>query len=310
MSTFAGHCGFDRGDMNPLRAVYSALARIVARVRAVPGVAGTLRVLSLMSEKNLSLIAAGVAFWAVLSVFPGLAALIALWGVVGDPMLALAQLDSFSAVLPADVYRLLATQLRALASTDGLTLGWASALSVLLALWSARTGVAALIQGLNALHGVPDRTGPLHALWALVLTFCLTGVVLVAMACIVVVPVVLEFFPLGPLAGLAVGVARWGVGVSVLLVGFSLIYRLGPRRMAQRPSFFSPGTVFAAAAWVSVSVGFSIYLQNFGTYNEVYGSIGAVMAMLMWLFFSAFAVLLGAAVDVARLTAGSAKTTP
>ncbi|MEL7093122.1 MAG: YihY/virulence factor BrkB family protein [Pseudomonadota bacterium] len=296
--------------MNPLRAIYSVLARMAAWMLAVPGVVAAVRVLKLTLEKNLSLIAAGVAFWAVLSVFPGLAALIALWGVVGDPMLALAQLDSFSAVLPADVYRLIAAQLCALAEADGLTLGWASVLSVLLALWSARTGVAALIQGLNALHGVPNRTGPLHALWALVLTFCLTGVLLVAMACIVVVPVVLEFVPLGPLAGLAVGVARWGVGVSVLLVGFSLIYRFGPRRMAQRPSFFSPGTVFAAAAWVGVSVGFSVYLQNFGTYNEVYGSIGAVMAMLMWLFFSAFAVLLGAAVDVARITEAPARTTP
>lgn len=296
--------------MTFLRGIYAGLSGIGAWLLAVPAVAATVRVLKLTSDKNLSLIAAGVAFWAVLSVFPGLAALIALWGVVGDPMLALAQLDDFSAVLPADVYRLIAEQLRALAETDGLTLGWASVLSVLLALWSARTGVAALIQGLNALHGVPNRTGPLHALWALLLTFCLTAVMLVAMACIVVVPVVLAYFPLGPMAGFVVGVARWGVGVSVLLVGFSLIYRLGPRRIAQRPPFFSPGSVFAAAAWVTVSIGFSVYLQNFGTYNEVYGSIGAVMAMLMWLFFSAFAVLLGAAVDVARLKATPARTRP
>lgn len=286
------------------------LRPIAARVAAVPAIAALLRVYDLISQKQLGLIAAGVAFWAVLSVFPGLAALIALWGVVGDPVLALTQLESFRAVLPGDVYTLMAGQLQALAATDGLTLGWASGLSFGFALWSARAGVSALIQGLNALHGVPNRTGPLHALWALLLTLCLIGVVLVAMGCIVVLPVVLAFVPLGPAAGLGIGLARWGVGLAVLLVGFSLIYRLGPTAGAQVPGIFSRGTLFAVGAWVAASAGFSAYLQNFGTYNEVYGSIGAVMAMLMWLFFSAFVVLLGAAVDVARLTAQPATATP
>ena len=256
------------------------------------------RLWQLIDDKNLGLISAGVAFWAILSVFPGLAATIALWGVVGDPELALQQLAAFQAVLPGDVYTLISGQLEALSMADGLTLGWASVLSFVLALWSARAGVAALIQGLNAIHGVPNRSGVAHAARALFLTLSLIGVVLVAMACIVVMPVVLAFFPLGPWAGAGVTVLRWGIGLAVLLVGFSLIYRVGPNlRNRTLPRFVTAGTVFATGGWVAASVGFSIYLQNFGTYNEVYGSIGAVMAMLMWLFLSAFMVLLGAALD-------------
>lgn len=251
----------------------------------------------IIDEKNLGLISAGVAFYAILSVFPGLAATIALWGLVGDPGFALTQLQEFQALIPGDVYRLLAGQLARLSTADGLTLGWASVLSFGLALWSARAGVAALIRGLNAIYGAPNRSGIAHYLRALLLTFSLMGVVLVAMACIVILPVILTFVPLGAWAVFGVEVLRWVVGIGVLLAGFALIYRLGPNLGQARPRLISPGVVFAAAGWVGASIGFSIYLQNFGTYNEVYGSIGAVIAMLMWLFISAYLVLLGAALN-------------
>ncbi|MEL6452095.1 MAG: YihY/virulence factor BrkB family protein [Pseudomonadota bacterium] len=245
----------------------------------------------------MGLIAAGVAFYAILAVFPGIAATIALWGIVGDPALALEQMQEFQALIPADVYRLLAAQLVKLATTDGLTLGWASLLSFGFALWSARAGVAALIQGLNAIYDAPNRGGIAHYIRAFLLTFSLIGVVLVAMACIVVVPVIMAFLPLGPWANFGVEVIRWIVGIGVLLVGFAVIYRLGPNLAGQRPRLISPGAVFGAGGWVAASVGFSIYLQNFGTYNEVYGSLGAVIVMLMWLFISAYLVLLGGALN-------------
>jgi membrane protein len=255
------------------------------------------RVVRLIDEKNLGLISAGVAFYAILAVFPGLAATIALWGLVGEPGLALTQLEEFQALIPGDVYRLLAGQLAMLSTTDGLTLGWASVVSFGLALWSARAGVAALIRGLNAIYDAPNRGGFAHYVRAFLLTLSLIGVVLVAMGCIVVLPLILAFVPLGRWAVFGVELLRWGVGIVVLLAGFALIYRLGPNLGAARPRLISPGVVFAAIGWVGASVGFSIYLQNFGTYNEVYGSIGAVIAMLMWLFISAYLVLLGAALN-------------
>lgn len=261
----------------------------------------------LVDEKNLGLIAAGVAFYAILAIFPGLAATIALWGIVGDPGLALTQLEEFQAVIPVDVYRLLAGQLVKLATTDGLTLGWASVLSFGFALWSSRAGVAALMRGLNAIYDAPNRTGVSHYLRALMLTGSLIGVVLVAMACIVVLPIILAFVPLGPWAGFGVEVVRWFVGIGVLLLGFAIIYRLGPNLREQRPRLISPGAFFATVGWVVASVGFSIYLRNFGTYNEVYGSIGAVIVMLMWLFISAYLVLLGGTLNAELARARAAK---
>lgn len=264
-------------------------------------------VVRLNDEKHLGLIAAGVAFYAILAVFPGIAATIALWGIVGDPALALQQMEEFQAIIPADVYALLAGQLVKLATTDGLTLGWASLLSFGFALWSARAGVAALMQGLNAIYDAPNRSGLAHYIRAFLLTLSLIGVVLTAMACIVVVPVVLAFLPLGPWANMGIEILRWAVGIAVLLAGFALIYRLGPNLSGQRPKLISPGTAFAVIGWVAASTGFSVYLQNFGNYNEIYGSIGAVIVMLMWLFISAYLVLLGGALNAELARARRAK---
>ncbi|MEX0312368.1 MAG: YihY/virulence factor BrkB family protein [Tateyamaria sp.] len=264
-------------------------------------------VVRLNDEKHLGLIAAGVAFYAILAVFPGIAATIALWGIVGDPALALEQIQEFQALIPADVYRLLAGQLVKLATTDGLTLGWASLLSFAFALWSARAGAAALMQGLNAIYDAPNRSGLAHYLRAILLTLSLIGVVLTAMACIVVVPIVVAFLPLGPWANLGIELVRWTVGVGVLTIGFAVIYRLGPNLQGARPRLISPGAVFAVVCWVAASTGFSVYLQNFGNYNEVYGSIGAVIVMLMWLFISAYLVLLGGALNAELARARRAK---
>lgn len=254
-------------------------------------------VLRLMDEKNLSLIAAGVAFYGILAVFPALASIIAIWGVVGDPGAVATELAEFRAVLPRDVYMLIDSQLKALAQADGLTLGWASIVSLGLAIWSVRAGVAALMRGLNAIYDVPNRQGLSHYLHALLLTVSLIGVAIVAIGSVVLVPIVLAFVPLGAAAGTVLELTRWGVALSVLMAGFSVIYRLGPNRDDHPLRWVTPGAVFATLCWAAASAGFSLYLSNFGAYNEVYGSIGAVIAMLMWLFISAWLVLLGGALN-------------
>ena len=256
----------------------------------------TRHVMRLVGEKHFGLIAAGVAFYGILSVFPGLAALIALWGVIGDPGLLLEQLPEIDVLLPEEVEGLIARQLGTLTAASGTTLGWASALSTALAIWSARAGTAALMQGLNAIYGFRARGSVMHYLRALALTGALLGVGLTALICVVVVPVVLAVFPLGGWGQIALELARWLLVTGVLLAGFALIYRLGPNANGGRLRVW-PGAVFATVFWSAASAGFSIYLANFGAYNEVYGSIGAVIAMLMWLFISAWLVLLGGALN-------------
>ncbi|MGJ8546292.1 MAG: YihY/virulence factor BrkB family protein [Sulfitobacter sp.] len=250
-----------------------------------------------VGETNLSLIAAGVAFFSMLSLFPALAALIGVMGMISDPVLVVAQLEDVRGLLPTDVYEIINDQVVALVTAPRETLGWASFVSIGFALWSARAGVGAMMQGLNAAYMKRNRATAYHYLRAIMLTVSLIGVGIVALMSVVVVPVVLSIFPLGPWATWFVDVTRWSVAVLVLLGGIGLLYRYGPNRRGSRPGLLTPGAVLAVIFWAVLSIGFSYYVANFGTYNKVYGSIGAVMAMLVWLWISSFLVLFGAALN-------------
>lgn len=243
------------------------------------------------------LIAAGIAFFGILAIFPALAAIIALWGLVGDPQAILPVMERYQALLPADVYKILYDQITTLAATDQGTLGWTTSISILLALWSARAGVAALMQGMNAVYEERNRRGIKQYLMAFGLTIALVTVALTAIGAIVITPIVMAFLPLGPIAGLVLNIIRWTVSLFILLAGAGLVYRYGPNRRHARLPWLTPGAVCAVFLWAAASVGFSYYLANFGNYNEVYGSIGAVIALLMWLFISGFLLLLGAALN-------------
>ncbi|MFQ6549812.1 YihY/virulence factor BrkB family protein [Aestuariibius sp. 2305UL40-4] len=256
-------------------------------------------VFQVMDEKNLSLIAAGVAFFGMLAIFPGLAAIIAIFGLLADPMIVDAQLDLMRNIIPSDAFDLLDQQIENLTSTRTQRLGFATIVSIGAALWSTRAGVAALMRGLNAINRQPNRSGLRHYVIALLITITLVGVAIIALLGIVVAPIVLAIFPLGPVAGIVAEVVRWGLVISVLIVGLSILYRFGPNRRGARMAWVTPGAFITLITWGFASAAFSTYLANFGNYNEVYGSIGAVIAMLMWIYISAFLVLLGAALNVA-----------
>ena len=170
-------------------------------------------------------------------------------------------------------------------------------ISTLAALWSARAGVAALMEGLNATHRADDRGGVGHILASILLTLILVGVALVALAATIIVPILLAVVPLGPFFTLAVGIAKWVISLAVVLFGVGLAYRYGPNRSGPRSPWISPGLLLAVALWAAASVGFSYYIANFSSYNRVYGSIGAVVALLMWFYISAYVILLGAALN-------------
>lgn len=251
-----------------------------------------------IDRTNLGLIAAGCAFFGMVAIFPAIAAVIALFGIVADPGIVGDQMELLRDIMPAEAYSVFASQVMGLLNTRNETLGWASGLSILLALWSARAGVAAVIRGLNEIHGRGNRGGLHHALVALTLTIALVGVALSALILVVVAPVALAFLPLGPVQTFAAEAFRWTLAITVLLAGLSLLYRFGPNSSGEaRPGWFTPGAVVAVAVWLAASVGFSIYLANFGNYNRIYGSIGAVIALMMWFYISAYLVLFGAVVN-------------
>jgi membrane protein len=253
---------------------------------------------TLVGEKNLNLIASGIGFYGILATFPSIAAVIALWGFVADPALVAAQVSEFTSLLPEEVATLLTSRVAELVAADGTTLGWAGILSVGLALWSSRAGIAAMIVGLNAVYGERNRGGVRHLLVAFGLTGSLMLLSLACFAALVIAPIALKFLPLGPFGTFIAELLRWCVAVATVLMALGLLYRYAPnRRGVARAGWITPGAISATILWALATWAFTVYLQNFANYNKIYGSLGAVIVLLLWLYISAFVCLLGAALN-------------
>lgn len=251
-------------------------------------------------QAELGLISAGVAFFGFLAIFPALAAVIAIWGVLFDPSVVRTQVDVLKGFLPPEAFQLVTAQIEILLSASGQRLGWTTILSTLFALWSARAGVAALIRGLNAIHRLPNRAGHRHQMRALVLTMSLVGLAMSAMFAAVVAPLLIGLLPLPGDQALILHRANLLLGTVLIVLAVGLAYRFGTNHGPRVPPFLSWGLLVAVLLWAAAARAFMLYLANFPAYNQVYGSIGAVVALLMWLYFSAYSVLLGAAVDAER----------
>jgi membrane protein len=248
-------------------------------------------------EANLGMISAGVAFFGFLAIFPAAAAVISIWGFASDPEVIRSQTQVLKDFLPPEAFRLLDGQVQALISASGGSVGLTPILSTLVALWSARAGVDALIQGLDAAYGTHQRGGFWHAVQAILLTGTLISVALVSVLAAVIVPVVLALFPNLPSAGTWLERANEAVGLAVVVAGIAIAYKFGPNHAGPLSPRILPSLVLAAILWAVASRGFILYLGNFGSYNQIYGSIGAVVALLMWFWLSSYAVLLGAALN-------------
>lgn len=252
-----------------------------------------------LGEKNANLIAAGVAFYGLFAIFPGIAATISLFGLFADPAIVEVQLNLVSGLMPEGVFNLFKTQIDSLLSAGGATLGLTTLVSIGLALWSARTGVAALIRGLNSIFDRPNRSSLRHILVALFLTVCLVGIAIVALLMVVVAPILLAIIPFETDEVLLLEIVRWMIMIALLFFGLGLLYRYGPNRRYARMAWITPGATSVVFLWLMMSVAFTVYVANFSTYNEVYGSIGAVIALLFWFYLSAYLILVGAALNVA-----------
>jgi membrane protein len=251
------------------------------------------------SKAEIGLIAAGIAFFGFLAIFPALIAVITIWGFAADPNMVQTQLDLAQNYLPNEAFDLLYGQVQRILATNSRSLGLATLASTVFALWSARAGVSALISGVNAVHALPGRNGIRHVVQAFALTLVLIGLVLSGMTLAVVVPLVIGFLPLGAFSENVLRIANFLLGVLLVTMSIAIAYRLGPNRPrhARKPALVTYGLFLALVLWIAVSRGLVFYLGNFANYNQIYGSIGAVVALLMWFYLSAFAVLLGAAVD-------------
>jgi membrane protein len=254
-----------------------------------------LRVWEQTGTDNISMIAAGVAFYGLLAIFPAITALVSIWGLVADPAQVQQQFAAIQDFVPAEAWQLLDDQLRAVAATSATSLGWGVAFGILVALWSAGAGVRALITALNIAYDEEEKRGFISFYAAACLfTIALIGAAMLALIVIVAVPVVLQFLPLGGFSNAVIRILTWLVLAALVIAGLALLYRYGPSRRHARLRWVTWGAVAAAVLWLLASFLFQVYAANFANYGATYGSLGAVVALLMWFWISAFVVLLGA----------------
>lgn len=251
-----------------------------------------------IGRDRISLVSAGVAFFGLLALFPGIAALVAVAGLVMDPQTVVAQLEQASGMLPSQAADILTRQAEDVAASGGTTLGLAAIGGLLVTIYSASKGIASLIEGMNVAWGEDETRGflRLKALTLLLTLFVIVGLVLGLLAS-VAVPAALSFMALGPIWDAAITAVTYAVLLGLTILGLAVLYRFGPDRDQPGWRWLTPGAAVAAVAWAVGTALFAWYVTSFGSYNATFGSLGGVIVLLTWLWLSSFVVLLGAEID-------------
>ncbi len=236
-----------------------------------------------------------MAFYAVLALFPAIAALVALYGYVANAADIADLLGTTRQFLPPDAYALIESQVSDLIAAGSQKLGLTSIIALLFAFWSARAGVYGMVAGINVAYSEDDNRTILGSiLLTLGLTAVLLLVIIVAILSIVIIPVILQTIELEGHAAWIASVVRWPILLFTVVFAVGVLYRYGPDRRGARAQWISWGSVIATGVWLLGSLLFSWYVSNFANYNATYGSLGAIIGLLMWFFVGAFIVLLGA----------------
>jgi membrane protein len=250
-----------------------------------------------IARDNLSIVSGGTAFFLLLGLVPGLAALISIYGLIANPSDVQSQFAAMSRILPTDVRTVLEGQMTRIAAQHQ-TAGIAALISIALALWGGGAAVKTVINALNIIYHEKEKRGYVKltaTALGLALTFVVMGIV--AIGLIVALPPVLAHFGLDGAARTIATLVRWPLLLIIALLGLGILYRYGPSREAPRWEWVSPGALIATLLWVLGSILFSFYAQHFSSYNKTYGSLGAIVVLMMWMYISAFAFLLGAEIN-------------
>jgi membrane protein len=254
-----------------------------------------LRIWKNIGKDRVIVVAAGVTFYMVLALFPAIAALVALYGLFADPTAITSHLDSIAGLVPAGAIEVIRDQITRVASQGRTTLGLTFIAALLASLWSANAGMKSLFDALNLVYNEPEKRS---FIWLNIisLTFTVLAIVfvLVAIGVMVVVPIVLNFVGLGGATEMVIKIARWPALFIIVTLTLAFLYRYGPSREKPQWRWITWGSGIAAASWLVVSILFSWYAENFGSYNKTYGSLGAIIAFMFWIWLSIIVVLIGA----------------
>lgn len=251
-----------------------------------------------LSKDRVLAVAAGVTFYALLSLFPAVSAFVSLYGLIADPGTVANQLAAAEGLLPGGAIEVVRDQIMRIAAGDQTKLGLAFLVSLALSLWSANAGVKAIFDALNVAYGEEEKRSFIRLnLTSLTFTFAILLFAILAIGAIAAIPVVLDYVYLGAASEWLLRLGRWPVLIAVMMLGLSALYRFGPSRNSAQWRWVSPGALFAGVGWLVASVLFSWYVTSFEDYNKTYGTLGAVIALLMWMWLSAIIILVGAEVN-------------
>lgn len=271
------------------------------------------RVWTQQQRKNIGLLSAGIAFYALLALFPALGAALSIWGIFFDPSDITDLVASLSAFLPSELLRIISDQAQEITKSDAGTLGFGIFLGLALAVFSATKGIKNMVIGLNAAYGeFEKRNFFILNLTVYGMTFGAIICGLVIMFLLLIIPAVLTLLNLTGVFALLAEYIRWPVMFGFVLFILAFLYRFAPSRTSPKWQWVSVGSMAATCLWVAASLGFTYYVAHFGNYNETYGSLGAVAILLLWLWISAYMVLIGAVLnaEIEHQTARDSTTGP
>jgi membrane protein len=258
------------------------------------------RVKNEVAANNLSMVAAGAAFFGLLALFPALAAVVALYGLFTDASAVTRHLDLLAGFIPQEGRMFLEERLQRLASTTDSALGIGAVGALLIALWSAAKGVKSLMTALTIVYDEREHRGFLRFNFtALLLTLGMLIVVPLSLTVVAVLPALIDRLPLPEIATIAARWLRWPLLGAIAVGAIAILYRFAPPHDATGRKWPWTGAIVATVLWLAASALFSWYVSNFGNYNETYGSVAALAVLMMWFWLSAFAVLIGGEVNAA-----------
>lgn len=256
------------------------------------------RVWRTVGEQNLSILAAGVAFYALLAIFPAMAAIITVYALVADPQTVSMHLSQAQGILPGEVLTIFDEQLMSLSSRPVEGLSIKLIFGVLFAVWSAHKGVDALVAAIGVAYHEPETRGVIRLnILTYLLTLAAVFFVIIILMLLVILPSVTALIPMPSWWQTLVPLARWLTFIAIVSLTIGVLYRYAPARSAAKWKWLSTGAVVATALWLIGSAAFSFYVASFGTYNETYGTLGAIVVLLLWFFISSYAIIIGAALN-------------
>lgn len=247
---------------------------------------------------NVGLVAAGIAFYGLLALFPGIGAVVAIATLFVDPSTITAQMGTVTALLPGDAASIVTGQVQEMTATESTGLGIAALIGIVLAISSASKGISNLMTGVNIAYDEEETRGFFHR-YAVVLGLTLLTAILfvVALGLMVALPVVLSVLPGDGVGETIATVLRWPALLLIAIAGLAVVYRYGPDRADAKWRWISPGAILACILWLVGTALFAVYVRTFGSYNETFGTLAGVIVLLMWLWLSSYIVLLGAEFD-------------